>query len=135
MKLTRVDYSALNGRQKEIFNFQKVAGVLADYGYNCIKLSDDWHGADFLAYHYEGEETLKVQLKSRLLIDKKYHSKNLYITFPVYGAWYLIEHDSLVERIAETTSWLTSSSWLEKGQYSSANPSRRLLAAIENCKL
>jgi len=135
MKLTRVDYSALNGRQKEIFNFQKVAGVLADYGYNCIKLSDDWHGADFLAYHYEGEETLKVQLKSRLLIDKKYHSKNLYITFPVHGAWYLIEHDSLVERIAETTSWLTSSSWLEKGQYSSANPSRRLLAAIENCKL
>ena len=47
MKLSKINYSDLNSRQKEIFNFQKVAGVLADYGFNCIKLADDWQGADF----------------------------------------------------------------------------------------
>jgi hypothetical protein len=68
MKLAKIQYSTLNSRQKEIFNFQKVAGLLADYGFHCIQLSDDWHGADFLAYHKDGVETLRVQLKSRLSI-------------------------------------------------------------------
>lgn len=81
MKFEKIDYSNLNGRQKEIFNFQKVAGILADYGFNCIKLSDDWQGADFIAYHKDGNETLKVQLKSRITINKKYKDKDLYIIF------------------------------------------------------
>lgn len=51
MKLKKIDYCELNPKQKEIYNFQKLAGILADYGFNCIKLSDDWNGADFLAYH------------------------------------------------------------------------------------
>ncbi len=72
MKLKRITYSKLNFRQKEAFNFQKVAGLLADYGFNCLKLADDWQGADFLAYHKDGNHTLKVQLKSRLTIDKRY---------------------------------------------------------------
>ena len=58
MKLRRVDYDRLNSKQKEIYNFQKSAAVLADYGFNCIKLADDWRGADFLAYHKDGDETL-----------------------------------------------------------------------------
>ena len=70
MKLRRIDYDSLNGKQKEIYNFQKSAAVLADYGFNCIKLADDWQGADFLAYHKDGDETLRVQLKARLTIDR-----------------------------------------------------------------
>jgi len=50
MKLCKINYSDLNSKQQEIYNFQKVASVLADFGFNCIKLADDWHGADFLAY-------------------------------------------------------------------------------------
>ena len=65
MKLQKVKYKELTAKQKEIFNFQKVAAQLADYGFNCIKLDDDWKGADFLAYHKDGE-TLKVQLKGHL---------------------------------------------------------------------
>ena len=45
----QIDYRQLNSKQKEIHNFQKVSAVLADYGFNCIKLADDWNGADFLA--------------------------------------------------------------------------------------
>ena len=45
----RIDPKGLNGKQKEIYNFQKSAALLADYGFNCIKLTDDWQGADCLA--------------------------------------------------------------------------------------
>ena len=65
MRLKRITYDELNSKQKEIYNFQKVVALLADYGFNCIKLDDDWQGADFLAYHKDGTTTLKVQLKSR----------------------------------------------------------------------
>ena len=41
MKLRKIKYTDLNSKQKEVFNFQKVAGKLSDYGCNCIKLADD----------------------------------------------------------------------------------------------
>ena len=104
MKLSKINYSDLNSRQKEIFNFQKIAGVLADYGFNCIKLADDWQGADFLAYHKDGKETLRVQLKSRLTIAKKYQGKNLFMAFPISDSWCLIEHDALVKLVGNTTN-------------------------------
>ncbi|MDH4188385.1 MAG: hypothetical protein OEV08_15455 [Nitrospira sp.] len=69
MKLKKIAYSKLNSRQKEIFNFQKVAGLLADYSFHCMKLADDWQDADFLAYHKNGSHTLPVQLESRLKIE------------------------------------------------------------------
>ena len=46
MELRRISYDELTSKQKEIYNFQKVAGILADFGFNCIKLNDDWQGAD-----------------------------------------------------------------------------------------
>ena len=78
--LRRVDYRELNGKQQEIYNFQKVAARFADYGFNCIKLDDDWMGADFLAYHKDGTQTLRVQLKGRLTISKRYTGKDLYLS-------------------------------------------------------
>ena len=129
--LQRIDPSKLNGRQKEIYNFQKSAALLADYGYNCIKLSDDWHGADFLAHHFDGNTTLKVQLKARLTIDRKYIGQDLWMNFPSAGKWYLVPHDKLVESIGETTNWLNTESWQENGAYSSANPSPRLLQQLQ----
>lgn len=130
MKLQRVEYQNLSARQKEIYNFQKIAGLLADYGFNCIKLHDDWQGADFLAYHKDGQHTLKVQLKARLTIAKKYQGKELHMGFPVHGTWYLIPHDELVEVVGKTTSWLATDSWLQRGLYSSAHPSSALLAML-----
>ena len=135
MKLQRVAYQNLSAKQKEIYNFQKIAGVLADYGFNCTKLHDDWQGADFLAYHKDGEHTLKVQLKARLTIAKKYQSKGVHMAFPVNGTWYLIPHDELVEVVRRTTSWLTTESWLERSQYSSAHPSSTLLAKLSEFAL
>lgn len=118
----RIRPSELSNKKKENYNFHKQAAELADYGFNCIKLSDDWEGADFLAHH--DEITLKVQLKSRITIDKKYIGKNLYMLFPcdekeVNSSWYLIKHDLLVDIIRVKSNWLKTSSWNEKGLYKS----------------
>lgn len=125
--LKRIDPTKLNGKQKEIYNFQKSAALLADYGFNCVKLTDDWEGADFLALHFDGKTILRVQLKSRLTIDRKYLDQDLWMNFPSAGTWYLVPHDELVEFVGEATNWLNTTSWKENGQYSSANPSLQLL--------
>jgi len=135
MTLKHIRYTDLNSRQREIYNFQKVAAILADYGFNCIKLADDWQGADFLAYHIDGNNTLKVQLKGRLNIEKKYRGKNLFMAFPCKDSWYLIEHDLLVDLIEKNANWLNTLSWKDRGIYNSAAPSRHLLKALENYRL
>jgi hypothetical protein len=135
MRLKKIDYNDLNSKQKEIYNFQKIAGELSSYGFNCIKLTDDWQGADFLAYHKDGKKTLKVQLKARLTINKKYNRKSLYIAFPINNSWYLIDHDILTKLIKKHTNWLDSDSWRQKGYYHSASPSKALIESLKKYKL
>jgi hypothetical protein len=89
-----VTYAQLDARQKETFNFQKVSAVFAEYGYKTIRLSEDWLGADFLAYPFVGEKALRVQLKSRLGVDSKYWGKSLWICFPAHDTWYVYPHDA-----------------------------------------
>lgn len=99
---TRIAYSALNSRQKENYNFQKVAARLADYGFNSIRLTDDWQGADFIAVHIDGETFLKVQLKGRLIIDRKYSGKGIHIAFLHNDQLYLYDHDRFVEHLEKS---------------------------------
>ena len=134
LTLQRVAYRELNGKQKEIYNFQKVSAKLADYGFNCIKLDDDWMGADFLAYHKDETQTLRVQLKGRLTISEKYRGKGLHLCFPHNNDWYLVPHDDLLDIVGKTTNWLNSPSW-RTGQYSSRNPSRKTLEALAEFRL
>lgn len=68
-QLNRVDYQSLDARQQETFNFQKVPGVLANYGFATIRLSGDWQDADLIANHISGQQFLKVRLKGRLTLD------------------------------------------------------------------
>lgn len=130
----KINYSELSSKQQEIYNFQKVAGVLAEYGFNCIKLADDWNGADFLAYHCNQDETLKVQLKGRVTIGTKYLGKGIYMAFPVDEEWYLIKHDELVEIVGQCTDWLKTESWANGG-YSSGSPSKELKTKLREYKL
>jgi hypothetical protein len=135
MVLEKIEYDNLNSKQKEIYNFQKIAAVLAEYGFNCMKLSDDWQAADFIAYHKDGNETLKIQMKARLSIDKKYLGKGLFVTFPSKGAWYMIQHDKLVQFVGEKTNCLNTDSWTQKGHYNSASPSGKLMELLKKCTL
>jgi hypothetical protein len=112
---TKIEYNKLNGKQKEIYNFQRVSAHLADYGYTIIKLDDDWMGADFIALHFDSNRYLKVQLKGRLTFDKKYKGKDLFICF--YDKdWFIYPHDELLRLFEAEIA--NSSSWEEKGSYS-----------------
>jgi len=135
MKLKKIQYKHLNSKQKEIYNFQKVAAILADYGFNCIKLADDWQGADFLAYHKDGGQTLKVQLKGRLYVAKQYIGKEIYMTFPIEGDWYLVAHDKLLAIVGDRTPWLKSFSWIKGGAYGASKPSKALIQAVQSYRL
>jgi hypothetical protein len=130
-----IRYDSLNARQKELFNFQKLAATLADYGFNCIKLADDWQGADLLAYHLNGTDTLKIQLKSRINIQKKYIGKDIWIAFPYKGFWYLVKHDELVIKVEKYTDWQDSESWQKMNGYSSRSINTELLNSLVENKL
>lgn len=135
MKLERINYEELSSKQKEIYNFHKVASELAEFGFNCIKLSDDWQGADFLAYHKDGDQTLKVQLKGRVLIDKKYIGKNLHMCFRIGDIWYLILHDELMRIVEETLpDTFETLSW-ERGTYSWPRPPKRIRESLSHYAL
>jgi hypothetical protein len=100
----KVKYEKLNARQKEIYNFQKVSAVFADYGYTTVKLSDDWMGADFIAISFDGMKYLKIQLKGRLTFDKKYLGKDIYICFhdDKNDNWYLYGHDEILQKFIKS---------------------------------
>jgi hypothetical protein len=113
-ELIKVDYKTLNARQKENYNFHKVASALAEYGYNSMRLNDDWQGADFIAI--KGEEMIKVQLKGRFTIDKKYLGKEIYIAFIEDGVIKIYDHDVVVNSLSG--SILETESWNITGNYS-----------------
>lgn len=118
MSFEFIPFKTLNGKQIEIYNFHKVAARLADYGYHSMWLSDDWQGADFLAVHVDGKTVLRVQLKSRLAIDKKYMGKNLHIAFRHGERVFVYPHDELVTWVIDqkhvgemTKAWGKEGHW------------------------
>lgn len=115
-----IKYETLNSRQRENYNFQKVSALLADYGFVTMRLSDDWNGADFIANHIDGT-FLRVQLKSRWGIHRKYEGKGLWMAFPCDGVWYLVEHDEMVKQAMLHTTIAQTESWLKAGAYSNTS--------------
>lgn len=113
--LTKTDFDTLNTRQKENYNYHKVAGKLVEYGYNSIRLSDDWKGADFIALHIDGHALLRVQLKGRgITFDKKYIGKNIYIAFRNADDYYLYPHDKLLTQLEN--KFENSLNWIDEGK-------------------
>jgi hypothetical protein len=120
-KFKPVSYRDLNSRQQENFNFQKVAAHLADYGFNCLRLSDDWQGADFIACHVNGETFLKVQLKGRLTFEKKYEGKAIHIAFLHKNECYVYPHDELLNKLIKQGKLGKSDHWKKNGIWSWSN--------------
>ncbi len=130
-----ISYSALNSRQKENYNFQKVSAVLADYGFNTIRLSDDWQGADFIAIHINGNDFLKVQLKGRLTFDKRYISKGIWVCFPYKSSWFLYPHDPLLKTLGDTMNFIKTKSWKDEGAFSWKSLSKNQLSLLSEYKV
>ncbi|POB13629.1 hypothetical protein [Halobacteriovorax sp. DA5] len=135
MKLEKIKYKDLNSRAKETYNFQKVSALLVEYGFATNWLNVDFESADFIAVHFNGLDILKVQLKGRVNIDKKYQEKDIWMSFPVDDDFYLVPHDELIEIAKRTTGWIESDSWKIHGGYSAGKPSVKMLKALQNYKL
>ena len=114
MIFEKVSYGVLNSKQKENYNFHKVASALADYGYDSMRLNNDWQGADFIAV--KNDEMLKVQLKGRFTVDKKYLDKKIYIAFIEDNIVKIYEHDEAVNILPDNIK--QSDSWNIHGSYS-----------------
>ena len=138
-RLRKIKYDDLNKKQQEGYNFQKASAVLADYGFDCIRLPDDWNKADFLAVHIDDKTMLKIQLKGRFTIAQKYQDSGVIMMFPIKErkssekkTLYLIEHDELVELARKHTKYLETASWKTgKKMYSNANPRKELVDALD----
>ena len=79
MEMKKINYRDLNSKEKENYNYHKTASALTDYGYDSMWLNNDWKGVDFISV--KDDEMLKVQLKGRFTIDKKYIRKDIHIAF------------------------------------------------------
>ena len=110
----KASYSKLNNKQKENYNYHKLASLLASYGFNCLWLNDDVHGADLLALSSKGD-VYKVQLKSRLTFNKKYMKKDLYVAYPSDDGFYVYPHDEALKLFIKR--FKKTSSWNDKGGY------------------
>ncbi len=94
-------------------------------------LNDDWQGADFIACHIDGKKFIKVQLKGRLTIDKKYSGKDIYIAFNKTGKWYIYPHDVLQDDLLNLGLMAGSKSWDENGGFSWPNIPKHILEHME----
>ena len=103
---------------------QECIEALARSGYDRTEPSTDLT-IDFLAYRHS--EAVRVRVASRLEIRRRLLGKDVHLSFPVHGHWYLLPHDQLVKIAAENAPWLSSASWQEKGWYSTGRPSRVIL--------
>ena len=110
-----IKYNDLNSKQKENYNFHKVASALANYGFNSMRLNDDWQGADFIAVHIDGDDMLKVQLKGRFTFAKKYIGKNIYIAYIEDKKVKIYLHDDAIDIMPDNIK--NSKSWIENGLY------------------
>lgn len=131
----KILYSKLNARQQENYNYQKASAILADYGFNTLRLSDDWQGADFIAIHINGKDFLKVQLKGRLTFEKKYTGRDIWICFSYQGNWFLYPHDTLLQIFGDKLNFINTKSWTEKGGYSWNHLNKHQILIISKYKI
>ena len=111
-----------DGKSKEVINFARIAYFLSKYGFECIKVSSDKHGADMLAYHIEKSKTIQIQIKGRPVLRNDYKDKCLYICYISQKEKKICfyEHNEALKLFEKSKSAKTKS-WLENGKYSWPN--------------
>jgi len=85
-------------------------------------------GIDMLATCDEGATLLRIQLKSRWSINRKYSDRQIEIAFHEAGIWYLVPHDHAVE-IGRELGYTDTQSW-KRGSYTVGRMSKKLSALM-----
>ena len=119
------------GNVTEVINRNIVVTLALRMGFNAFLPVYD-NGIDFILYRAADDRILKVQLKSRWTIDRKYLGRDLWIAFPAGEEWYLAPHDELVK--SAPASVLASRAW-KAGAYSTAKPSAATLERLADRRL
>ncbi len=126
-----------SGHVIEVINRQRLIALAMERGYNAfLPVYDD--GIDFILCREDGKggpaDLLKVQLKSRWTIHRKYLGRDIWIAFPDSQDWYLAPHDQLVE-MADKAGFTSSASWTENGTYHRAPMSLQLRQAMDHWRI
>src|SRR5690606_29747643 len=100
-----------------MYNFQKVAAILADYGFTCMWLNNDWQGADVTGVHADGVTDSKVQLEGRLDFAKQDVSEEIYGCSIDGSDADVYAHDKLVAIVEPK---IADKGWQEKGTWSTS---------------
>lgn len=132
--INKRDKAALSSKDKEVYNYHHLTALLSEYGFGSDWVRNDSNGADFLAYHSESGDVLKVQLKGEgLHIAKKYEGKDIYMACLLPGErWALIPHDELKVILQKLVpNAFSGQTWIEKGTYYINPPSAAQLAELE----
>ena len=132
IELTKIEDRTLNAKAQETYNFHKMAAILADYGYNCLWLNDDWNGADCIAVHIDGISDFKIQLKGSISFARKYLAKNIYIAFFEQGDLYIYPHDYILGQVENN---IADKTWLEKGTYFQTKITKKFREILEPYKV
>ena len=122
------DKSEFSSQSREVLNRYELCGQFLVKGF--VPFIPEYDaGVDFMLYREKDDSLLKVQLKSRWSVDRKYFGRNIWIAFPESGnesarAWFVVPHDLMVQhgkaKHSKTESWL-------KGIYHKPNLSADLL--------
>ena len=84
------------------------------------------YGIDLLATQNDVQSLIRIQLKSRWSIHRKYVDRPIEIAFKDSGTWFLAPHAEMV-RAGEAEGYCAQSSWTgEKGLWNVATMSRSL---------
>ena len=126
----RLVVTETNAPSGTAYNVSQASRALTQSGYPCTTPSYGTQDAQILARVPGENRSIKVRCPGRVAIQAKFLESDLYVCFPAHGSWYLVPHDDLVRIAGETTPWLGSHSWRDRGGYSSANPSKRMLARL-----
>ena len=139
-RFKKADYTKLDGKQKEVYNFHCVAALLAKCGFATYPIRDDWNGGDMIARHMTSGETIIIQLKSRMTFDKKYLGKRLWIGFPHGADAFVFPHDEFLKayrtvRQKRGKSLDENDAWKTGGKVSWSSPTGELREMLEPYRL
>lgn len=111
----------LSGKAIELMNTHELTAHLMARGWSVyLPVYDD--GIDLLATQSDVSNVIRIQLKSRWTISRKYVGRPIEIAFKDRGVWYLVRHEDMV-KAGEAEGYCSQSSWTEDGGWSVKNMS------------
>ena len=143
--MRETDYAAemakkrkMNGRAIERRNLLIFTTIAYEEGYGAyLPIVDD--GIDLILCREcrDGDILMKVQMKTRWSLNKKYEGRDIWIAFPYppkpkldeAQVWYLARHDELIQLARELDSGFKF--YTDNGEFSRGTLSKILLARME----